>query len=88
MTLTFDISWHLEEREESEAESDAGGEKEEDEWVYPKVPACTDLPDNTNKLVNLETIDLAEDIDEDEMAELKGVQVATQVEKEPDDTLC
>ena len=78
----------MKEREESNEESDAGGEKEEDESVKPEVPACTELTDILNKLVNPETNDLADDIDEDEMAELKGVQVATQVEKEPDDTLC
>ena len=70
----------MKEREESNEESDAGGEKEEDESVKPEVPACTELTDILNKLVNPETNDLADDIDEDE---LEGVQVAPNVGHEP-----
>ena len=77
----------MKEREESNEESDAGGEKEEDESVKLEVPASTELTDILNKLVDPETKVLADEVDEDEMAGLEGVQVATQVEKESTDTL-
>ena len=46
------------------------------------MPACTELTDILNKLVNPETIDLADDIDEDEMAELKGVHIPADILRE------
>ena len=71
----------LKEREESNEESDAGGEKEEDESVKPEVPACTELTDILNKLVNPETNDLADDIDEDE---LEGVHISDDNDNDKD----
>ena len=63
----------MKEREESTEESDAEGEKKEDESGKLEVPASTELTDILNKLVDPETNVLVDDVDEDEMAELEGV---------------
>ena len=66
----------MKEREESTEESDVGGAKKEDESVKLGVPASTELTDILNKLVEPETNVLVDDVDEDETAELVGVQHA------------
>ena len=82
---------HLEEEEkvgmESTPERLLGEEETEKEGVMREKPEKADLSKELNKVVKVNESVLVEDVDNDDDLELAGIQVALQVEKDPNNYL-
>ena len=82
---------HLEEEEkvgmESTPERLLGEEETEKEGVMSEKPEKADLSKELNKVVKVNESVLVEDVDNDDDLELAGIQVALQVEKDPNNYL-
>ena len=72
---------------ESTPERLLGEEETEKEGVMREKPEKADLSKELNKVVKVNESVLVEDVDNDDDLELAGIQVALQVEKDPNNYL-